>query len=82
MAYDQITQKFEEVTRPKEWGIIWNYSPPEGACSAIKFGGNRFNTSLDICKPLGYVRDLWAYVMYVMTGLYIWRAARDAMNVI
>lgn len=82
LAYDQITQKLEEVTRPKEWGITWNYSPPEGACSAIKFGGTRFNTTLDICKPLGYVRDLWAYVMYVLTGLYIWRAARDAMNVI
>lgn len=82
LAYDQITQKLKEVTRPKEWGITWNYTPPEGACSAIKFGGTRFNTTLDICKPLGYVRDLWAYVMYVLTGLYIWRAARDAMNVI
>lgn len=82
LAYDQITQKLEEVTRPKEWGLTWNYSVPDGACSAIKFGGTRFNTMLDICKPLGYVRDLWAYVMYVLTGLYIWRAARDAMNVI
>lgn len=81
-AYDQISQKLEEVTRPKDWGLTWNYTVPEGACSAIKFGGTRFNTTLDICKPLGYVRDLWAYVMYVLTGLYIWRAARDAMNVI
>lgn len=80
--YDQVSQKMEEVTRPKVWGVSWNYVVPSGACSALQFGAGRFVTSLDICKPLGYVRDLWSYVMYVLTGLYIWRSARDAMNVI
>lgn len=80
--YDQVHQKMEEVTRPKVWGVSWNYVVPSGACSSLQFGAGRFVTALDICKPLGYVRDLWSYVMYVLTGLYIWRSARDAMNII
>lgn len=81
-AYDTIISKFAEVTSTKQWGITWSYQLPSGSCTALQFGAGRFQTQLDICKPLGYVRDLWSYVMYVMTGLYIWRSARDAMNVI
>lgn len=81
-AYDEVRAKLEEVTRPKVWGVSWNYTVPAGACSALQFGFKLHQFSLDICKPLGYIRDLWSYVMYVMTGLYIWRSARDAMNVV
>lgn len=79
-AMDQIKEKFGEVSQPKQWSVVWNYQLPSGACSPLQFGGQRFSTSLDICKPLGYVRDLWSYVISFLTGLYIWRSCRDALN--
>lgn len=79
-AMDQIKDKFGEVSQPKQWSVVWNYQLPSGACSPLQFGGQRFSTSLDICKPLGYVRDLWSYVISFLTGLYIWRSCRDALN--
>ncbi|MBS0356646.1 MAG: hypothetical protein JSR83_22400 [Proteobacteria bacterium] len=81
-AYDEVRQKMEEVTRPQRWGVTWVYQPPAGACSALQYGTSLHKFSIDICKPLGYIRDLWSYVIYVMTGLYIWRSARDAMNIV
>lgn len=79
-AMDQIKDKFNEVSQPKQWSVVWNYQLPSGACAPLQFGGQRFSTSLDICKPLGYVRDLWSYVISFLTGLYIWRSCRDALN--
>lgn len=79
---DEYKAKLAEVTGPKTWGLTWSYSLPTGACTALQFGAGRLTTSLDICKPLGYVRDLWSYVIYFLTGLYIWRSARDALGVI
>lgn len=79
---DEYKAKLTEVTGPKTWGLTWSYSLPSGACTALQFGAGRLTTSLDICKPLGYVRDLWSYVIYFLTGLYIWRSARDALGVI
>lgn len=79
-AMDQIKDKFGEVSQPKQWSVVWNYQLPSGACAPLQFGGQRFSTSLDICKPLGYVRDLWSYVISFLTGLYIWRSCRDALN--
>lgn len=79
-ALDDVKGKFAEVSGAKTWGITWGYTPPSGTCSPLQFGAGRFVTSLDVCKPLGYVRDLWGYVIYVMTGLYIWRSARDAIS--
>lgn len=79
---DEYKAKLAEVTGPKTWGLTWSYSLPSGACTALQFGAGRFTTPLDICKPLGYVRDLWSYVIYFLTGLYIWRSARDALGVI
>lgn len=81
-VFDEVRQKMEEVTRPKVWGLTWNYAVPSGSCSVLQYGVRSHQFSLDICKPLGFVRDLWSYVIYVMTGLYIWRSARDAMNVV
>jgi hypothetical protein len=81
-AMDEYKNKLNEVIGPKQWGITWNYSLPAGTCTALQFGAGRFVAALDICKPLGYVRDLWSYVIYFLTGLYIWRSARDALNVI
>lgn len=81
-VYDEVRQKMEQVTRPQNWGVTWVYSPPAGACSVLQYGVRTHQFSIDICKPLGYVRDLWSYVIYVMTGLYIWRSARDAMNIV
>lgn len=81
-VFDEVRQKMEEVTRPKVWGVSWNYTVPSGSCSILQYGVRSHQFSLDICKPLGFVRDLWSYVIYVMTGLYIWRSARDAMNVV
>lgn len=82
VVFDEVRQKMEEVTRPKVWGVSWNYTVPSGACSVVQYGVRSHQFALDICKPLGYIRDLWSYVIYVMTGLYIWRSARDAMNVV
>lgn len=79
---DEYKAKLAEVTGPKTWGLTWSYSLPTGTCTALQFGAGRFTTSLDVCKPLGYVRDLWSYVIYFLTGLYIWRSARDALGVI
>lgn len=79
---DEYKAKLAEVTGPKTWGLTWSYTLPTGACTALQFGAGRLTTSLDICKPLGYVRDLWSYVIYFLTGLYIWRSARDALGVI
>ena len=81
-AYDEVRQKMEQVTRPQNWGVTWVYAPPAGACTALQYGVTAHKFSLDVCKPLGYIRDLWSYVIYVMTGLYIWRSARDAMNIV
>lgn len=78
-ALDDVKGKFAEVSAAKTWGITWGYTTPSGTCSPVQFGAGRFVTSLDVCKPLGYIRELWGYVIYVMTGLYIWRSARDAM---
>lgn len=78
-ALDDVKGKFAEVSGSKNWGVTWGYSPPSGTCSPLQFGAGRFVASLDICKPLGYIRDIWGYVIYVMTGFYIWRSARDAM---
>ena len=80
-AMDQWATKFSEVASPKQWGVVWNYQLPQGACTALQFGVRQFTASLDICKPLGYVRDLWQYVMCFLTGLYIWRSCRDALNI-
>lgn len=79
---DEYKAKLAEVTGPKTWGLTWSYSLPTGTCTALQFGAGRFTTSLDVCKPLGYVRELWSYVIYFLTGLYIWRSARDALGVI
>ncbi len=79
-ALDDVKGKFAEVAGSKNWGITWGYSPPSGTCSPLQFGAGRFVATLDICKPLGYIRDIWGYVIYVMTGFYIWRSARDAMS--
>ncbi|MBS0370813.1 MAG: hypothetical protein JSS57_16635 [Proteobacteria bacterium] len=81
-AYDEVKQKMEEVTRPQNWGVTWVYQPPAGACSVLQYGVTAHQFSINVCKPLGYIRDLWSYVIYVMTGLYIWRSARDAMNIV
>lgn len=81
-AYDEVKQKMEEVTRPQNWGVTWVYQPPAGACSALQYGVTAHQFSINVCKPLGYIRDLWSYVIYVMTGLYVWRSARDAMNIV
>lgn len=80
-AMDQWATKFSEVASPKQWGVVWNYQLPQGSCTALQFGVRQFTASFDICKPLGYVRDLWQYVMCVLTGLYIWRSCRDALNI-
>lgn len=79
-ALDDVKSKFSEVSGSKTWGITWGYSPPSGTCNPLQFGAGKFVTTLDVCKPLGYIRDIWSYVIYVMTGLYIWRSGRDAMS--
>lgn len=59
-------------------GGIFTWSPqlPEGACAPRSFMGN----AIDICQPLGMVRDLWAWAVVFMAGLYIWRSGTGAIG--
>lgn len=81
-AIDSVKAEFEKYKNGGTWGITWSYQLPTGTCSALQIGAGKYVAQLDVCKPLGYVRDLWAYVLYMLTALYIWRSARDAMNII
>lgn len=57
-------------------GFTWNPGFPSGSCSAIEIA----NQSIDVCKPLGYVRDLWNYVCVFLAALAIWIRGTGALR--
>ena len=64
----QISGRGWEVS---DLGFSWSPGfPSGGSCTPAQFGSK---ATLDICEPLGKVRDLWAWAFAFLTGLYIWR---------
>ena len=79
-AFIDQEKNFQEKTKVNDLGFDFGIQLPQGSCSPRDIKVGKFSMSLDICKPLGMLRELWAYAIYVLSALYIWRSATSAVG--
>jgi len=71
----QITDRQWEKT---DLGFSWAPSVPSGGgCSSLTLYKSY---GMDICQPLGLVRDVWAWVFGFLATFYIWRRGTAAFG--
>lgn len=80
--YGQDTKtSMGDNTKVNNLGFSLNLGIHGGSCSAVSWTTQRFSSySMDVCKPLGMVRDLWSYAIYILAAIYIWRSGTSAVG--
>lgn len=76
-AWDSAKSTLEGDTwRKSSLPFVWSPSIPSGSCSPWEIYGR----TIDLCDEMAKVRQLWAWVIYMVGALSLWMLGVRAMN--